>query len=53
MKKIIYFVYAWKGPKADVKLIYKYWHLYKMSQNIGRKKFRLVPEKKGEITKLI
>ena len=51
MEKIICFVYTWKGLKADVKQVCKHYHICQMSKNSGRKKFGLVPEKKGEITK--
>ena len=51
MKKTIRFVYTWKGLKADVKQICKLCHVCQMSKNSGKKKFDLVPEKKGEITK--
>ena len=51
MEKTIRFVYTWKGLTTDVKWVCKHYHVCQMSKNSGRKKFRLVPEKKGEITK--
>ena len=50
-KKTICFVYTWIGLKADMKRVCKHCHVCQMNKNSGRKKFRLVPEKKREITK--
>ena len=52
IERTICFVYSWKGLKVDVDLVCKHQHMYKMSKNSGRKKYRLlVPEKICEITK--
>ena len=51
MEKTIRFIQTWKGLKTDVKRVCKHCHVCQMSKNSGRKKFGLVPEKKGEITK--
>ena len=51
MEKIICFVCIMKGLKADVNRFCKHYHVCQMSKNSGRKRFGLVPENKGEITK--
>ena len=51
MERTIRFVYTWKGLKADVKRVCKHCHVCQISKNSGRKKFGLVPEKEGEVTK--
>ena len=49
---MICFVYAWKSLKVDIKRVCKHCHVCQMSKNSGRKKFKLVPEKKGEIAEI-
>ena len=50
-ERMIYFVYTWKGLHSDVKQVCKHCYVYQMSKNAGQKKYGLVPEKEGEITK--
>ena len=51
MERTIRFVYTWKGLHADVKRVCKHCHICHISKNAGRKKYGLVAEKTGEITK--